>query len=282
MNVPTTEHGSKKRLAGRRALVTGASRGIGAATARRLAAEGADVAVTARTGERHPSLPGSLRETAEQLDAFGGRVVTVLADLTDAEERAAIVPGAEQGLGGPIDILVNNAAAAIYQSLVDFPLKRRRLIFEVNVHAPMDLAQAVLPAMVERGEGWIVNVSSATAHLVEPPFRVGRLGSTTGIYGASKAALNRLTNALAVEVASMGVRVNTVQPRAAVMSEGAEVLIGGPLPRDQVESMEEMVEAILTLCDCSPERTGRSYVSLDLLRELAVPVRGLDGAPLTK
>jgi citronellol/citronellal dehydrogenase len=282
MNVPTTEHGSKKRLAGRRALVTGASRGIGAATARRLAAEGADVAVTARTGERHPSLPGSLRETAEQLDAFGGRVVTVLADLTDAEERAAIVPGAEQGLGGPIDILVNNAAAAIYQSLVDFPLKRRRLIFEVNVHAPMDLAQAVLPAMVERGEGWIVNVSSATAHLVEPPFRVGRLGSTTGIYGASKAALNRLTNALAVEVAPMGVRVNTVQPRAAVMSEGAEVLIGGPLPRDQVESMEEMVEAILTLCDCSPERTGRSYVSLDLLRELAVPVRGLDGAPLTK
>jgi citronellol/citronellal dehydrogenase len=282
MNVPTTEHGSKKRLAGRRALVTGASRGIGAATARRLAAEGADVAVTARTGERHPSLPGSLRETAEQLDAFGGRVVTVLADLTDAEERAAIVPGAEQGLGGPIDILVNNAAAAIYQSLVDFPLKRRRLIFEVNVHAPMDLAQAVLPALVERGEGWIVNVSSATAHLVEPPFRVGRLGSTTGIYGASKAALNRLTNALAVEVASMGVRVNTVQPRAAVMSEGAEVLIGGPLPRDQVESMEEMVEAILTLCDCSPERTGRSYVSLDLLRELAVPVRGLDGAPLTK
>ena len=282
MNVPTTEHGSKKRLAGRRALVTGASRGIGAATARRLAAEGADVAVTARTGERHRSLPGSLRETAEQLDAFGGRVVTVLADLTDAEERAAIVPGAEQGLGGPIDILVNNAAAAIYQSLVDFPLKRRRLIFEVNVHAPMDLAQAVLPAMVERGEGWIVNVSSATAHLVEPPFRVGRLGSTTGIYGASKAALNRLTNALAVEVASMGVRVNTVQPRAAVMSEGAEVLIGGPLPRDQVESMEEMVEAILTLCDCSPERTGRSYVSLDLLRELAVPVRGLDGAPLTK
>jgi citronellol/citronellal dehydrogenase len=282
MNVPTTEHGSKKRLTGRRALVTGASRGIGAATARRLAAEGADVAVTARTGERHPSLPGSLRETAEQLDAFGGRVVTVLADLTDAEERAAIVPGAEQGLGGPIDILVNNAAAAIYQSLVDFPLKRRRLIFEVNVHAPMDLAQAVLPAMVERGEGWIVNVSSATAHLVEPPFRVGRLGSTTGIYGASKAALNRLTNALAVEVASMGVRVNTVQPRAAVMSEGAEVLIGGPLPRDQVESMEEMVEAILTLCDCSPERTGRSYVSLDLLRALAVPVRGLDGAPLTK
>ena len=281
MNVPSDELGSK-RLAGRRALVTGASRGIGAATARRLAAEGAAVAVTARTAERHPSLPGSLRETAEQIGALGGRAVTVLADLTDAEERATIVPKAEEGLGGPVDILVNNAAAAIYQPLADFPLKRRRLIFEVNVHAPMDLAQAVLPVMMQRGQGWIVNVSSATARLVEPPFRVGRLGSTTGIYGASKAALNRLTNALAVEVASTGVRVNTIEPRAAVMSEGAEVLVGGPLPEDQVESMEEMVEAIITLCDCSSERTGLTHVSLDLLSELAIRVHGLDGLPLAE
>ena len=281
MNISSAELGFR-RLAGRRALVTGASRGIGAATARRLAAEGAAVAITARTAERHPTLPGSLRETAEQIDALGVRVVTVLADLTDAEERSTIVPSAERGLGGPIDILVNNAAAAIYQPLADFPLKRRRLIFEVNVHAPMDLAQAVLPAMVERGEGWIVNVSSATAHLVEPPFQVGRLGSTTGIYGASKAALNRLTNALAVEVASTGVRVNTVEPRAAVMSEGAEVLIGGPLSKDQVESMEEMVEAVVTLCDCPPERTGRIHVSLNLLSELAIRVHGLDGLPLNE
>jgi NAD(P)-dependent dehydrogenase (short-subunit alcohol dehydrogenase family) len=269
-----------KRLTGRRALVTGASRGIGAATAQRLAAEGADVAITARTADTHPTLPGSLRETAEHVSAFGGRVTVVLADLTDAEERSTIVPRAVDGLGGSIDILVNNAAAAIYQPLLDFPLKRRRLIFEVNVHAPLDLAQAVLPAMVERGEGWIVNLSSATAHHAEPPFQLGRLGSTTGIYGASKASLNRMTNALAVELMSTGVRVNTVEPRSAVMSEGAEVLVGGPLRRDQVESMEEMVEAILALCDCPPERTGRTHVSLDLIAELALHVCRLDGSPL--
>jgi citronellol/citronellal dehydrogenase len=269
-----------KRLAGRRALVTGASRGIGAATAQRLAAEGADVAVTARTADSHPTLSGSLRETTDKLRGFGGKAVAVLADLTDPEERSTIVPRAVEGLGGPIDILINNAAAAIYQQLLDFPLKRRRLIFEVNVHAPMDLAQAVLPEMMDRGEGWIVNVSSATAHLSEPPFRVGRLGSTTGIYGASKAALNRLTNALAVEVESSKIRANTVEPRSAVMSEGAEVLIGGPLSQDQVESMEEMVEAILALCDCPPERTGLTHVSLDLLAELGIPIHRLDGTPL--
>jgi citronellol/citronellal dehydrogenase len=271
---------TSKRFAGRRVLVTGASRGIGAATARRLAAEGADVAIVARTADRHRTLAGSLRETADLLSTRGGRVVPIVADLADSDARATIVPQAVEGLGGPIDVLVNNAAAAIYQPLLDFPLKRRHLLFEVNVHAPLDLAQAVLPTMIERGEGWIVNVSSATAHVWEPPFRLGSLGSTIGIYGASKAALNRMTNALAAEVDGSGVRINTVEPRSAVMSEGAEVLIGSPLSEGQVETMEEMVEAVLALCDCPPERSGYVHVSLDLLDELGVPVLGLDGRPL--
>jgi len=265
------------RFSGRRAVVTGASRGIGAAVAQRLAAEGADVAITARTAERHPTLTGSLRETAERLRAHGGRVAEITADLTDADDRATIVPRAADGLEGPIDLLVNNAAAAIYQPLLDFPLKRRRLVFEVNVHAPLDLAQAALPAMLERGAGWIVNVSSATARPWAPPFSLGALGTTTGVYGASKAALNRLTNALAAEVAGTGIRVNTIEPRAAVMSEGAEALTGGTLRADQIESMEEMVEAVVALCDCPPERSGCSFVSLDLLEELDATVRGLDG-----
>ena len=260
--------------------MTGASRGIGAATAQRLAAEGADVALSARTADRHPTLSGSFRETAEQVGVFGGRGRhRGGGSHRPGPTRSTIVPRAVEDLGGPIDILVNNAAAAIYQPLLDFPLKRRRLIFEVNVHAPMDLAQAVLPCMVERGEGWIVNISSATARPSEPPFEAGILGSTTGVYGASKAALNRMTNALAAELASSGVRVNTVEPRSAVMSEGAEVLIGHPLRDDQVESMEEMVEAILALCDCPPDRTGRTHVSLDLLAELALAVHRLDGSP---
>ena len=262
--------------------MTGASRGIGAAVAQRLAAEGADVAITARTLDRHPSLEGSLHETANRLQHFGGAVAVITADLADPDDRARIVPEATRALAGPIDILVNNAAAAIYQPLVDFPLRRRRLTFEVNVHAPFDLAQAVLPSMVEQGEGWVVNVSSATAHLWQPPFRLGSLGSTTGVYGASKAALNRLTNALAAELATSGVRINTVEPRAAVMSEGAEVLTGGSLQLDQIETMEEMVEAVAALCDCPPERTGRTDVSLDLIAELGLVVRDLEGKPLAR
>ena len=254
-----------RRLAGRRALVTGASRGIGAALAVELARRGADVAVTARTLDTHDTLAGSLRETTTGIEAVGGRALPVVADLTDAEDRARIVPEAVEGLGGPIEILVNNAAAAIYQPIGGFPLKRRRLIFEVNVHAPLDLAQAAVPAMVERGEGWIVNVSSASARPRPAPFAETALGSTIGVYGASKAALNRLTNALAEELWGTGVRVNTVEPRNAVRSEGAEALVGGALDEDLYETMEEMVAGALVLCDCPPEMTGGTHVSQDLL-----------------
>jgi NAD(P)-dependent dehydrogenase (short-subunit alcohol dehydrogenase family) len=261
------------------AIVTGASRGIGAATALRLAAEGADVAITARTVDKHHHLAGSLNETAERMRSFGGKVAVIVADMADDEARARIVPEAVEALDGPIDILVNNAAAAMYQSMLEYPLRRRRIMFEINVHGPVDLAQAVIPSMRERGRGWIVNVSSATArHAAGPPFRTEGVASVVGIYGASKAALNRATNAFAVELYGTGIRINTVEPRAAVMSEGAEALVGNIVKDEQIESMEAMVESIVALCECDEERTGKVHVSLDLLDELDRTVLTLDGA----
>ena len=157
------------RFGGRRVLVTGASRGIGAALAVELAAQGADVAITARTLDAHPTLPGSLNETAAAIEAHGRRAVPIVADLTDADDRARIVPEAEAALDGPLDVLVNNAAAAIYQPLADYPLKRRRLIFEANVHAPLDLAQAVLPGMIDGARA-----GSSTCHRAAPAPDRGR------------------------------------------------------------------------------------------------------------
>ena len=266
------------RFAGRRVLVTGASRGIGAALATRFAAEAADVAIVARTLERHDHLAGSLAETAARMEGFGNQVAVIVADLADGEDRARIVPEAEAALGGPIDVLVNNAAAAIYAPTSTYPLKRRRITFEVNVHAPLDLAQAVIPGMVDRREGWIVNVSSASSRLSDgPPFRREGVALTLGIYGASKAALNRETNCLAAELHGTGVRVNTIEPRAAVLSEGANELVGDQLSADQIESMESMVEATLALCDCGPDLTGRVTVSTELIAELGLTVMTLDG-----
>jgi citronellol/citronellal dehydrogenase len=266
------------QFAGRRALVTGASRGIGAGVAQRLAAEGADVAVTARTLEPGARLAGSLRETADRLLRHGGKVAVVAADLADADDRARIVPEAAEALGGPLDILVNNAAAAIYQPTADFPLRRRRLLTEVNVHAPLDLAQAVVPAMREAGDGWIVNLTSRAARpWPGPPFELGAHGTTLALYGASKAALERITNGLGAELHGTGIRVNAVAPRAAVLTEGADALVGGTLAVGKVESLEEMVEAVAALCACPPEVTGRVHVSLDLIADWGLEVRTLDG-----
>lgn len=271
---------SDKRFAGRRALVTGASRGIGAAVARRLAAEGADVALTARSLDTAAKLAGTLAEVGALLEAYGGKVALIGADLSDEADRDRIVPEAERALGGPLDILVNNAAMGVYAPPSDYPLRRARLHFEVNVIAPLHLAQAVVPGMRERGEGWIVNLSSATARpWAGPPYTLGGTGTGTTVYGSSKAALNRLTNGLAADLYGSGIRVNTVEPRAAVMSEGARELVGHIVREDQIESMDEMVEGVVALCDCAAERTGRVEVSLDVIAELGLTVRRLDGTP---
>jgi NAD(P)-dependent dehydrogenase (short-subunit alcohol dehydrogenase family) len=267
------------RFRGRNAVVTGASRGIGAALAERLAAEGANVAVVARTVDAHDHLAGSLSETLERCRRHGARVEAIAADLADEGSRAAIVPRALELFEGRVDVLVNNAAAAIYQPTVGYAAKRRRITFEVNVFAPADLAQAVIPGMVERGEGWIVNVSSASARYeLGRPKELRKPPPFIGVYGASKAALNRMTVAFAAELLGTGVRVNTVEPRAAVMSEGAEALVGGTLSDDLVESMEAMVEGALVLCDCPADWTGGVHVSLDLLDALGRTVMTLDGS----
>ena len=266
------------RFAGRRTVVTGSSRGIGAAIAERLAAEGADVVLTARTLDQHEHLEGSLNATRERLARYGTNVAVVVADLTDPVDRQRVIPEAEAALGGPVEILVNNAAASIQAPLTGFSVKRRNIMFEVNVNAPLDLALAAAPAMVAAGEGWIVNLSSGSANLwAGPPTPFEPTALNIAAYGASKAALNRITNGLAMELYGTGVRVNTVEPRAAVLSEGAAALVGDRLRPDQIESMEAMVEGTLVLCDCGPDVTGRITVSLDNIDEFGVEVRNLDG-----
>ncbi|MEW6268937.1 MAG: SDR family NAD(P)-dependent oxidoreductase [Thermodesulfobacteriota bacterium] len=259
-----------RSLEGKVAIVTGASRGIGVAIAERLAGEGAALALVARTLDADPGarLPGSLAETVASVERRGARAVPIVADLADPADRARIVPQVHAALG-PVDILVHNAAAAIYAPVAEMPLRRRQVTFEVNVHATVDLAQAVLPDMRASGRGWIVNLSSASSVHPRPPFR--SVETTITIYGASKAALERITTGLAAELYADNVAVNSVAPVAAVRTPGAEALVGRLMQEhpELVEPVEWLAEAVLALVTCDPRScTGRILYSGPFLDEI--------------
>ena len=260
------------RCEGRVAIVTGASRGIGVAIAERLAAEGASVAVAARSLEAHPRLPGTLRETVERIEKQGGRALAIQADLLDAASRTGLVQETEAKLG-PIDILVNNAAAAFYKPFEQISDKRFRVAFEVNMRAPFELAQLVLPGMRQRRRGWILNISSATSqHPVGPPYAAWATQSGDLLYASTKAALDRFTTGLAAELYAENIAVNSLSPVAAVMTPGATAHAVVP-EGTFVEPVEVIAEAALVLCSCEPKQlTGRIAYSGPLLEELGLPI----------
>ncbi len=251
---------------GRVAIVTGASRGLGLAIARRLAEEGARVAVTARTLLPDPRYPGTLTETVDSIARSGGEAVAIQADLSKAEERARVVAETERRLG-PVDILVNNAAVTFLFPVAEFSEKRFRLMFELQVRAPFELAQLVLPGMRQRRRGWILNVSSrAGVNPIGPPFEKIHTEGGFTVYGMCKAALDRFTTGLAAEVHADGIAVNSLAPWLVVPTHGAAFL---DLVGDEVEGPELTAEAALALCSGDPTRlTGRIAYSQPLLEEL--------------
>jgi 7-alpha-hydroxysteroid dehydrogenase len=185
-------------LTGKIAIVTGASKEMGGETAVLLAEYGADVAVTARTASQ-------LEAVAEKITALGRRALVIPADLTKSEDRQRIVDQTVAELGG-LDILINVAGGGDYSNYgwaLRLTEEQWQSMFSLNVTAPMFLSQAAANVMKDRGGGRIVNISSGAGMHSAP-----RMSN----YGASKAALNNLTETLAQEWARFGIRVNTVVP----------------------------------------------------------------------
>jgi NAD(P)-dependent dehydrogenase (short-subunit alcohol dehydrogenase family) len=265
-------------LTGKTAIVTGASRGIGAAIARRFAAEGARVAIVARSLDPGSGghLAGSLSEVAAAISSDGGFALPLVADLSDpACDRAGLVARVAAELG-PVDVLVNNAAACFYLSIDETSERRLRVAYEVNAITPYLLAKAAVPGMRERRTGWIVNIASAIADPAPPGPRRSSQHARASTYAPSKASLNRLTEALATELAPDGIAVNAVAPEIAVATEGATAVM--ELPAEWLEPVEAMAEAALALATCDPAtENGLVVKSLSFLRGRDRKVRTLDG-----
>ena len=260
--------------AGQVAIVTGASKGgTGTAIAIRLAAEGAKVAITARSVD-------GLGETQRRIQESGGTCLVVPADLADPNgTRREIVERTEAELG-PVDILVNNAAMGGYHPFHETRSKDLERCLQVNLWAPWELMTQVVGGMRERGRGWIVNLTTFSAELPPgPPFPTNKPATGGFQYGASKAALNRLTIAAASECAHDGVAVNALTPQAAIATP--QLVEAGWIDDTMFEPLETMAEAALALCSGDPAvLTGRIAFSLQLLLELRRPVRDLRGHDL--
>jgi NAD(P)-dependent dehydrogenase (short-subunit alcohol dehydrogenase family) len=272
------------------ALVTGASRGIGKAIAVHLARSGLDIALTARTvaeGEsrEHSStlhrsntkpLPGSLQSTAELVEAAGVRSLTVPADLT---VRSSVIKAAETVLEewGRVDVLVNNGryiGPGHMDRFIETPLELLDLHLEANVMAPLALTKVVLPGMLERGEGWIVNITSGAGYH-DPPAAAGDGGWGLG-YGMSKGALHRVAGVLHLELADRGIHAYNVQPGFIAtermfqdMAEfGFDASSGAP--PDVIGAVVAWIVNDPAAADAHVEADGRNFEAQDVCRDLGL------------
>lgn len=207
-------------LAGKRALVTGGAAGIGRAIALKLARSGCDIALI--------DIDGATAEaTAAEVRALGRQAAAAVGDVSNAESvRAAIAQLADKG--APVDILINNAGIARLGSLLTMAEKDWRDTFAVNVDGVFNVSRAVVPGMVARRRGAVVNLASWLGRRGHPAFSA---------YAATKFAVIGMTQALAVEVAPSGVRVNAVCPGLIVGTPMREALDaaseGAGLPRSE-------------------------------------------------
>jgi NAD(P)-dependent dehydrogenase (short-subunit alcohol dehydrogenase family) len=245
-------------LDGRVAVVTGASRGIGQRIAERFAEQGAAVAVVARTVQPgSAALPGSIDEVLATIRAEGGRAAAVPADLTRPEDVESVIARAEAELG-PVDILVNNAGVNFYGPALDVTAKKYQLMFQMMVHTPFRLCQLAIPGMVDRGQGWIVNITSKQArHPIGPPYPDWASDGCTP-YGMCKAAVDRMTTGFAAELEGTGVSVNALGTAGLVMTPGVAVVSPHTPENVPVEPDAWMADAALALCSAPAGRlTGR-------------------------
>ena len=252
-----------RSLAGRTILMSGGSRGIGLAIALRAAADGANIAMLAKTAQPHPKLEGTVYTAAEQLEAAGGKALPIIGDVRRDEDVASAVAAAVEHFGG-IDIVLNNASAIDLRNTDDVTMKSYDLMQDINARGTFLLSKTALPALRESDNAHILTLSPPLN--LDPKWAGSYLAYTMAKYGMSLTTLG-----LAEELKKDGIGVNSLWPCTSIDTAAIRNMPGGSeLARvsRSADIMADAAHAILTRS--GREATGNFYTDEEVLRQEGV------------
>lgn len=249
-------------LAGKTLLITGASRGIGKAIALRAARDGANLVLAAKTETPHPTLPGTIHETAAEIEAAGGRALPVKVDVRDEAQIGHAVAAALERFGG-IDVVINNAGAISLTGTAETEMKRFDLMVGVNVRATFALTRACLPALKRADNPHILTLSP-------PPSLDPRWYGPHPAYTLSKMGMSLLVLGWAEEFRPLGIAANALWPRTLIDTAAMRV-VGAPIRPEHCRRPEIVADAAhVILTRPSRTHTGRFYLDEEALAESGV------------
>ena len=250
-------------LAGKTILMSGGSRGIGLAIALRAAADGANIALLAKTDTPHPKLEGTVHSAAEQIRAAGGQALPIVGDVRDDESVIDAVLKTQGEFGG-IDIVINNASVIDLSGSLDLAAKKYDLMQDVNVRGTFMLSRAAVPVLKDAPNPHILSLS--------PPLNITPrwLGAHTG-YTLAKYGMTMATLGLAAEFAKDGIAANTLWPRTTIATAAVQFALGGDRMMKVSRTPEVYADAAYAvLTQPAREYTGQTLIVEDVLEAAGV------------
>ncbi|CAN5611757.1 NAD(P)-dependent oxidoreductase [soil metagenome] len=250
-------------LESRVVVMSGGSRGIGLAIAKRLAREGAKVAIVAKTDEPHPKLPGTIHTAAEEIEQAGGEALAIVGDVRDAEQVQAAVERTAEHFGG-VDIVVNNASAIYLSPISDLEPKRYDLMMGVNARGTFLLSRAALPHLRESGHAHVLTLSPPLS--ADPKWLRG-----FAPYTLSKMGMTMLTLGLAADEAESGIGANCLWPRTIIATAAVQNLLGGDEAMARARTPEIYADAAAEVLARDPRKcTGNAFIDDEVLAQAGV------------